>query len=378
MRIAIDIRPLLEKQRSGVGTYTHRLLWELTKRSSCPDGREAKEYALFCNSGTGSFPEDIPPASDRIEHCFSKYPNRLLNASFALLDRPQTEDLVGGADAVYMPNLNFAATKKPFAVTVHDLSFIRYPHLFTAKQRIWHSLVRPMRLVRRASAVIAVSVHTKRDIVESFGIPEERIHIVHPGVAENFRPVPERETVEVRKKYGLDRPYLLYLGALEPRKNIPTIISAFERLPDGIDLVLAGGSGWMNRPVLKRMADSPAAPRIKRIGYVNENDKPALYSAATAFVYPSFYEGFGMPPLEAMACGTPVITSFSSSLGEVVGDAGLLVDPHSMRELAEAMQEIVSDGLLRERLGERGVERAKHFTWERSAAQLEEVLGSLK
>lgn len=369
MRIIIDIRPMLESQRSGVANYAACLLDALTERPSSPD----RDYALFCNAWKRPLPPDLPPAAAHLEYRFSHYPNRLLNAGFACLGRPLIEDLAGGADLVYLPNLNFVATKKPLIVTVHDLSFARFPEFFSAKQRLWHAAVGPRRLLRRAAAVVAVSEHTKRDIVETYGLSTEKISVISPGVGAEYRPADAASIAAVREKYGLKNGYFLYLATLEPRKNVIGLIAAFETLEGETELVLAGGKGWLYKDIFRRAAASPARERIRFLDYVGEADKPALYSAATALAYPSFYEGFGLPPLEAMACGTPVVASHATSLGEVVGDAGILVDPHDITALADGLREVRDDGALRAELSRRGMERAKMFTWEKSAEKLDEL-----
>ncbi len=369
MRVAIDIRPLLEERRGGVSIYAAETVRALVSRGS-------HDYVLFSNA-RGRVPTDVPRESPTVTHRFFRYPNRLFNASLAFLGAPTVESLTGDVDAVWLPNLNFVATKKPLVVTVHDLSFVRSPRFFTAKQRLWHRLVDAKKTLRRADAVIAVSAHTKADVVETFGIPAERVHVAHPAADPRFRPQSPAEVARVRAALRLPEKFYLYLGALEPRKNIDGVIAAFDRTVGDADLVIAGGGGWLNEDVFRRAAASPKSDRIRFLGYVDEADKPALYAAALALVYPSFYEGFGMPPLEAMAVGTPVVASHVSSLGEVVGDAGLLVDPYAVGEIADAMRAVADDAALVAELGRRGRERAKRFSWQESAARLERVFASL-
>lgn len=367
MRIAIDIRPMLERRRAGVSLYTANLVRTLV-------GRGAHEYALFCNAFGKRVPDDVPAESNRVFHRFTRYPNKLLNAAFAFTGRPYIEDLVGPADGIYLPNLNFAATRMPYAVTVHDLSFIRYRRFFSLRQRAWHAAVRPARLILGASRVIAVSDHTRRDIMEMFGLPEDRIAVVHPAAGPEFSAASGDDIAAVRRKHGLDSPFLLYLGTLEPRKNVARLIEAYGAASVDADLVIAGGAGWLHKEIFESAGRSPKKDRIRFLGYVDDADKPGLYSAAEAFLYPSHYEGFGMPPLEAMACGTPVVASHASSLPEVVGDAGLLVDPYDVTEIAGAIEAVMTDGPLRERFRREGPRRAAAFTWDRSAERLERVL----
>ncbi len=370
MRVTIDIRPLLEPRRSGIPTFTAELVAALCRRG-------AHRYTLFANAWNAALPSDIPPASDAVRRRVTRYPNKLLNASVALFGRPRIETLAGDTDAVYLPNLNFAATAKPSVVTVHDLSFERYPRFFSAKQRLWHALVRPRRLLERAAAITAVSAHTKADLIETYGIPEERIHVVHPGVNARFAPQSAESVAGIRKKYDLPERFFLSLGTLEPRKNVEAAIAAFDHVPGDAAIVIAGGKGWLYDRIFRRAAESPKRDRIRFIGYVDDADKPAMYAAAAALVYPSFYEGFGMQPLEAMACGTPVVAGQTASLGEVVGDAGLLVNPERVEEIADAMQAVLDEPALAAALRERGLERAKRFSWDESAEKMEKIFSSL-
>lgn len=370
MRIIVDIRPLLEPRRSGVGTYAAEIIKTLAARG-------VHDYALFANGAKGRVPADIPAAAAGVEHRFSRYPNRLLNASFAFLGLPKIERLAGRADAVYLPNLNFVATDLPVVVTVHDLSFVRFPRFFSRKQRLWHAFVNARKALAGAAAVVAVSHHTKQDVMETFGLDDGRVVVASPAVSSAYSPRPAAEIGRIREKFGLAGPFFLFLGAIEPRKNIIGIIAAYERIGRDIDLVIAGGKGWLYKDVFRRAAASPKKDRIRFLDYVDDADKPALYAAAAALVYPSFYEGFGMPPLEAMAVGTPVIASHVSSLGEVVADAGLLVDPHSVDDIADAMDAVIADPGLAADLRRRGFERAKHFTWESSAETLERTFAAI-
>lgn len=370
MRIIIDIRPLLEPRRSGVGTFTAETTKALTARGT-------HEYALFANGRGTTVPGDVPAPSPRVTHRFSRYPNRLLNASFAFLRRPRIETLAGPADAVWLPNLNFVASALPTVVTVHDLSFSRYPQFFTAKQRLWHRMINPRAALRRASAVVAVSEHTRMDVIETYGVPADKVTVAHPGIGATFVAQEDDAIRRVRERHGLRGPFFLFLGVIEPRKNVAGLIAAFSRVTADADLVIAGGKGWLCDDVFRAAVRSPKKDRIKFLGYVDEVEKPALYAAASAFVYPSFYEGFGIPPLEAMAVGTPVIASRTSSLGEVIGDAGLLVDPRSPADIADAMGAVFADGRLAEELRRRGSVRARDFTWDGTATSLERAFARL-
>ena len=368
-RIAIDMRPLLEARRAGVGTYAAEMTRALVARGG-------DRYALFSNAASGAIPADIPPEGPFCEHRFSHLPNRLLNTGFRV-GYPRLESLIGPVDALWLPNMNFVATHAPTAVTVHDLSFLRYPRFFTAKQRLWHAAIGFRGMLERTAAIIAVSSHTKDDLMDLCGVPASRISVAPPAAHARYAPADADTVARVRATYGITREYFLFLGALEPRKNVEGLIDAFDLARTDADLVIAGGNGWLCEGIYARAARSKKRDRIRFIGYVQENDKPALYTGALAFAYPSFYEGFGMPPLEAMACGTPVVASRAASLGEVVADAGLLADPYDAAEIAAAMDAAATDSGLRAMLRERGFARAKAYSWEQSAAVVAEVLHTI-
>ncbi|HEY6867860.1 MAG TPA: glycosyltransferase family 1 protein, partial [Candidatus Eisenbacteria bacterium] len=261
----------------------------------------------------------------------------------------------------------------PAVVTVHDLSFLRAPDHHTPLNRAALRAIAP-RAIRHARLVLADSHATARDLEACYGLPADRIRVVYPGCAlERFRPCPGEDAGPVLARYGIERPYLLFVGTLEPRKNLSGLIDAFELLAQGgLDhrLVLAGRPGWGFAAIESRLAAQRSGHRVIRTGRVAEDDLPALYRAADAFVYPSHYEGFGLPVLEAMACGTPVVTSDRSSLPEVVGEAGLMVDPGDVEALARAIAEVLGSGAVRERLRTEGPRRAAAFTWRRAAEQV--------
>ncbi len=254
-------------------------------------------------------------------------------------------------------------------VTVHDLAYLRLPdRLPTGRRRYFAALTRAS--VRRASRVLAVSESTKRDIVELLGVPPEQIAVTPLAADRSFRPVTGEALEVFLGEQGIVRPFVLSVGTLEPRKNLPTLLRAFARIAAEMphDLVLAGPEGWMTDEIHETRRRLDLGDRLRFTGYVDAEALPAWYSAADLFVYPSLYEGFGLPPLEAMACGTPVITSDVSSLPEVVGDAGLTVPPTDEMALAEAMRRVLGDPAIGADLRKRGLERAKRFSWEQTAA----------
>ena len=272
-------------------------------------------------------------------------------------------------DVLFMPiqQIPFARPKKMKTVAViHDLAFHIYPEQFTYKDWLLQHVFTAY-VARNADKIIAVSQATANDIAKYYD-RTENVHVVHHGVNHQvFRPVEERHP-------QLSAPYLLYVGQIQPRKNMIRLVQAFEILyqqEKNLQLVIAGSHGWLNTPIYRYIGVSLARSNIIQLGRVGDKLLPALYSHAEVFVLPSLYEGFGMPILEAMACGCPVVTSNISSMPEVAGEAGILVDPNSVESIAEGIQEARSR---REELQEKGLQHARQFTWEKTVQQTGKVL----
>lgn len=367
MRIGIDIRCLAEGKTSGVEEYTIRTLRDLFTH----DNRN--KYILFFNSFRGSrvnlkWLEEFP----HVELRDFRFPNKLLNFALWFFRFPKIDRLIGGVDIFFSPNIVFLALtgecKK--VLTIHDLSFERFPETFSAKRRLWHFFINARQMIRSFDHVLAVSQSTKDDLVGLYGIDSRKISVSMPpldfGNYQDFQISPDKEAF-IRERYGLKKKYILYLGTIEPRKNIEGLISAYEALRDeggyeGYQLVIAGAKGWKYRQIFQRLEQSRYRSDIHFTGFVKDKHKPLLYSLATVFVYPSFFEGFGFPPLEAMAAGTPTITSNCSSMPEVVGDAAILVDPYRPYEITLALKSLVGDAELRRMYQERGWRRIKELT----------------
>ncbi len=259
------------------------------------------------------------------------------------------------------------ASPCPFIVTVHDLSFLFYPHSFRPLRRSYLRLFARIS-VHRARRVIAVSESTKRDLVETYGISSAKIDVVHNGVDESFRPLPADQVAAFRQQKKLPDRFALFVGTLEPRKNIAGLLDAYAKLPEGRPpLVLVGGKGWFYDEIFGRVQALGLNNEVRFAGFVPTEELPFWFNAADLFVYPSLYEGFGLPPLEAMACGTAVITSTTSSLPEVVGRAGQLVDPTDADALAATMSRVLGDGDLRREMQVAGLKQAAGFSWEEAA-----------
>ncbi len=256
-------------------------------------------------------------------------------------------------------------------MTIHDLTpLILKSH--TLRNRLAHRFYVRV-LAHRADRVLTDSEHTRLDVIRLLGVNPDRVRAVPLAADESFRPVRDEERLQnLRERYSLPDKFLLCLGTIEPRKNLARVLEAFGAIAGAFPecaLAVAGAQGWGNVGLPQRAAELGFGPRVRFLGHVPEDDLAALYSAATAFVYPSLYEGFGLPPLEAMQCGCPVITSNVSSLPEVAGDAALLVDPNSVEAIAGAMYDVLSNPSLRCQMQEKGLRQAGHFSWRRCAEQ---------
>lgn len=369
--LLIDGRALLEPSGGGVFEYASRLTAAL--RGS--DHFTTKVWANAVRFG------DIGGIDT-----MTRWPNKLLNASMRFLGAPEIERLAGARpDLFWMPNPHFAALSPAtrLALTIHDLSFESYPEFFSLKQRWWHRAVAPRLLARRAAVVLAVSETTKRDLIERWGLPPERIAVTHEGAAAEFFEAPAPEALaDLRRRRGLPERFILHVGALEPRKNHLGLLEAYHQLRPqarfaGLGLVLAGPPGWNNAPILRQIRNSPYRDDIRLLGFVSQAERCALYHAASVLGFPSYYEGFGLPPLEAMASGLPVVASNAGAIGEVVGDAGILVDPYRPSEIADALASVLDSPSLAELYVLRGRARAARFTWDACAKKTEEAFSRI-
>ncbi len=263
-------------------------------------------------------------------------------------------------------------SRVPSVVTVYDLSFVHYPEVLPAARRLYLRLLTRLSCAR-ARRVIAISRSTARDLVAVFGLPADRIDVAAPGVGPQFAPLPAGEVAEFRRAKGLPERFLLFLGTLEPRKNLPVLLRAYARLPQAdraaVALVLAGGRGWMTDEIFATIEACGLRGSVLLPGYVPAAELPLWYNAADVLVYPSVYEGFGLPVVEALACGTPALVSDASSLPEAAGDVRLCLPPGDEAAWTEALRRAIHDSAWRSEMGERGRIHAARFTWANTAAQ---------
>lgn len=362
MRAAIDVRSLMEGRLSGVEVYTIQLLQALMALAP------QENWQLFYNA----WQEPLMPAFSPVTWRAFRWPNKLFNAAQYVAGQPTWDRLVN-ADVFFMPNVRLMPLTRhtPLVVTAHDLSFERFPELYSTKRRLWHQLMRPRELMQRADHIIAVSQATRDDVVELYDIEPERVSVIYSGVT-------LAEGQDIRGWSVLPEKFILYLGTLEPRKNIVSLVEAFSAIAGSVEheLVIAGAPGWLNEPLERAVRLSPVGERIHRIGFVPDEFKASLYAAADLFVYPSFYEGFGFPPLEALLAGTPVVTSYNSALPEVVGQWATLIDPYKPAELAAVMKELLREPLLVTEETKSAI-RAK-YSWPRTAAATLDILRSMR
>jgi glycosyltransferase involved in cell wall biosynthesis len=332
------------------------------------DGKN--QYSLFYNSMRAKKMPDFHYMNSRVVQ--SRIPSKILNLAFKF-NLTNVEKFTGELDWLFMPNLNqfSISPNTKLAITVHDLSPVVTPEFYDLRRTVWHKFLNYKQAFNRASVLFAVSEYTKNDLIRIFNIAPGKIKVIYPGIEPRQfnRNVSIDEQRMVRNTYGLPGDFILFLNTIEPRKNLAGVVKAFEKIKSPASLVIAGRLGWKYKKDFRLINKSKKSAKIRYVGYVEEQHKPALIKMAKTLVYPSFYEGFGFQPLEAMAVGTPVVASHLSSLPEIVGDAGLLVDPYNANSLAVALDEILKNEKLREMLIQKGFAQADKFNWKKTAAE---------
>lgn len=375
MRIAIDARPALDPRRTGVGQYARQIVRHLPNADPLP------EYVAWYLHAKGLFSrrrffDGVAP--NLSEHA-SRFPARVFQPVSWRLGLPRLEWLGVDFDALLATNFLPPPTKcRGVVLVVHDLAYERFPETAPQMDARWRRRFR--RWLRRAAGVIVPSESARRDLLERHDEADAaRVHAIAHGVEPFARP-PDRDVAHVRERFGIGGRYALFLGGIEPRKNLHGLLEAFRAVDTDAWLVIAGGPvNWMPSAFDRLRAAVGHLPedvgkRVVLTGYVSEADKRALLAGADALAYPSLYEGFGFPVLEAFAAGVPVLTADASSLPEVAGDAALLVDPHEPPAIAAALERLLGDEGLRDGLRRAGAERVRSFTWEATALRTAEVL----
>jgi glycosyltransferase involved in cell wall biosynthesis len=370
LTIGIDASRAARAHRTGTETYSLELIKALAGLASA--NRRLRLYTPHSPQHTDW------PDTPYVETCVIPWPRLWTHLRLAVELHQHPPDVLF-VPAHVLP----LSCPIPAVVTVHDLGYRHYPETHRPFDR-WYLDWTTRRHSRVARYIIADSLATKQDLIDFYGTNPDQIHVVYLGCDENLTPVTDPEVIRQTKiRYDIEGEYLLYLGTLHPRKNLVRLVEAFHAAVldltgfqnlSGLKLVIAGKRGWLYNDIFERVQRLGLSDRVIFPGYVADQDKPALLSGALAYVFPSLYEGFGLPVLEAMACGAPVLTSNCSSLPEVAGEAAFLVDPHHTAEIADGLVQLVTNLDLRQQLIRRGYRQTQKFSWKRAAEQVLEIL----
>lgn len=383
MKVGFDYTAVLH-ERTGVGQYTVKLLDALLKIDK---ENSYVPYVLYSLTNyllhPGLRKKVQPPHGGNLEFVSVPVPFQMLRyLKVPGLRGMMKEYMLGGLDADIIHSNTFCVPrmrdeKKKVVVTVYDLSVLTNPECHK-KLNILHCTNGIREAVEYADRIIAISEHTKRDIMKHFDAPEDLIAVTHLAAGPEYHEVRDKAVLSSSKaRYGLPEEYILFVGSLEPRKNIKGLLKAYSVIParmrKAYPLVIAGAKGWLNSDIPPLLSSLAIKESVIFTGYIDSADISAVYSGASLFVYPSLYEGFGLPILEAMSCGVPVVTSNTSSMPEVAGDAALLVDPLNAEELAFGIETVLGKESLRAEMRKKGLVRASSFSWERCAKETIEV-----
>jgi glycosyltransferase involved in cell wall biosynthesis len=396
MTIGIDIRVLAKETRTGVEDYTINLLSRLVSID------KSIKYKLFY-SGFRKLKLDYSWLKNKnVKIKKTRIPNRIFDLILKFIKLPKIDKLLGRVDIFLSPHfLITPLSKKTKRIMIfYDLSFLRFPKFFSFSKRIWHRFMLPKKQAQKTNTIIAISESTKHDLISFYKTDPNKIKVVYPGVDDKFKIISDKtKLIETKNKYQLSDNFILYFGTIEPRKNILGLIKVFEEIKkekfgkildvnwqgfEGVvlgkkdkifdfsklKLVIAGTKGWLYKEIFERVENSKFKNDIVFTGFVAEEDKACLYNLAKVFVYPSFFEGFGLPPLEAMACGVPTIVSNKSSLSEVVGDSAIMINPQNLNEMSWAIKEILENQELSDYLSKKGIEKVKQFNWDNTAKEI--------
>lgn len=355
---------IIDKHKAGIGQYSSNVIKNLLDR-------EENEYSVIMQKSVSEHNSKIISVND-----FKNSRERIFFEQFILPSKYSKKfDLIHYLD-YSSPYINM---KTPFITTIHDLSFYKYPETFSYGSMKIKQILTP-KSIKRADKIIAVSESTKRDIVRLFPEADEKIRVIYQAVTGFNRVENRNEVKQVTSKYGITGQYILGVGTIEPRKNLKSLIKAFKQVHKkfkDIKLVLVGKKGWLYDEFFSQLDKDDLKDNIIYTGYVEQEDLKYIYSGAECFIYPSLYEGFGLPPLEAMSCGVPVIVSNSSSLPEVVGKAGILVNPLDIDEITQSIINVLSNINLKNKLIDAGLEQSKQFNWNNSIEKIVDVYNEI-
>jgi glycosyltransferase involved in cell wall biosynthesis len=377
LKISIDVQLLLKGEKTGIGWFAHNVLNNLNVRSD-------KQYELNCFTlGYKSKNQLVVDEYKSYGYTINKvnwFHDVIYRMIWNFIPIPYSFFFGNKSRVTLFFNYIIPPGVSGKKITVvHDMAYKAYPETVRAKTRKFLELSLA-KTCKKADKIITVSEFSKLEIMKYLEVEDKKIEVIPLGVDIKYYHdgYSEDEVEKVKKKYGINGEYFLYLGTIEPRKNIERLIKAYgalyEQKKDIPKLILAGKKGWLYDEIFKTLRKSELHNMVSFLGYIEIQDAPKLIAGSIAFVFPSLYEGFGLPPLEAMACGTPVITSDAASLPEVVGDAGLLVNPLDINSIKEAMLKIIVEPDLRIKLRKAGIQQAKMFSWEETTRKIEQVI----
>jgi len=379
MKIGIESTPLLWGKKTGIGWYAYHLLKNIKKID------KENFYTLYCcsvkqYSKKFNLKDEFKSSNFNVSIKF--FPNRIYNYTVQIF--LPVELFYGRFDIIHtLHPFSPIKIKSKYVATIHDLTPLISNDWFSELHSKKFKFI-ITKTIKRADKIIADSISTKNDIIKFFNYSEENIEVVYLAADDIYRPIEDKEEIEkIKKKYGISKNYILFVGTIEPRKNLVRLLSVFERFKNKFNdyqLVIVGQTGWMTEKFFEKLKNLPENVKkdIILTGYIPVEDMIFLYNGCALFIYPSLYEGFGLPVLEAMSCGVPVVTSNISSLPEVGSDACIYVDPYNEEEIIYTVEKVLTDESLRKKMKEKGLERAKLFRWEKTAKKTIDVYKDLK
>lgn len=367
MKIGVDIRELV-KTKAGKGWYVFHVLNNIKSIDS------NNSYVMYGNVAT-----ELSVLEKWNKARFVKIDSNELMWHYKVSKRLKKDRV----DLYWAPTspIVSAITDVPTVMTVHDMTTFLFPGNHTLKSRLVEKIFFG-KAIRKTAKIICDSKATKNDLVKFFPQAKNKTAVTYLGFDEAFRLMPDNIVCQTLNKHQITSPYILYVGTIEPRKNLVKLIEAYEHLPIDLikkyQLVIVGKKGWKLEPIIKKINSSQYRTNIKQLDYVPFSDLPALYNGASVFVFPSLYEGFGLPPLEAMACRTPVITSNVSSLPEVVGKSAILVDPNNITDMVEKIRKILTDSNYRKHYADLAFTQSRKFSWQKTAEEILKIINNCR